>query len=221
MSSINLREKLIVSFEGIDGSGKTTVAKSIEIELIKQNYRVFYTGEPTDSPLGKSIRETILLNKVTKLSPLAQALLFTADRDYHVNNIIKNTLYDKHILILDRFIDSTLAYQGENEELVGLINRINKIAVGPFTPDITFLLDIEPVLALKRIEKADKENDNFEKLDFLTKVRERYRLIAIKNKKRIKIIDALQDKETLVKLIISDILKLIEQKISMNKRKEY
>lgn len=215
MSLNSLRDKLIVSFEGIDGSGKTTIARSVEYELIKQNYRVFYTEEPTDSPLGKAIRETILLNKVIKLSPLAQALLFTADRDYHVNNIINNALNDKDILILDRFIDSTLAYQGENEDLAKVINKINEMAVGLFIPDITFLLDIEPAMALKRIEKADKEKDNFEKLDFLTNVRERYKLIASKNKERIKIIDALQDKETLVKLIISDILKLIDQKTSM------
>lgn len=215
MSLNSLRDKLIVSFEGIDGSGKTTIARSVEYELIKQNYRVFYTEEPTDSPLGKAIRETILLNKVIKLSPLAQALLFTADRDYHVNNIINNALNDKDILILDRFIDSTLAYQGENEDLAKVINKINEMAVGLFIPDITFLLDIEPAMALKRIEKADKEKDNFEKLDFLTNVRERYKLIASKNKERIKIIDALQDKGTLVKLIISDILKLIDQKTSM------
>jgi len=222
MSSINLKDRFIVSFEGIDGSGKTTIAKRIEFELIKKNFKVFYTEEPTDSPLGKAIRDTILLNKTIKLSPFAQALLFTADRNYHVNNIIKNALEDKSIVILDRFIDSTLAYQGENEELVRLINKINEMAVGTFIPDITFLLDIEPALALERIEKTDKEKDNFEKLNFLANVRERYKLIASKNKERIKIIDASLDKETLVKLIINDILiKSSESEISMIKRKEY
>ncbi|MDD5689694.1 MAG: dTMP kinase, partial [Caldisericia bacterium] len=212
MFSSNLKEKLIISFEGIDGSGKTTIAKNIEFELNKRNFKVFYTEEPTNSQLGKAIRDLVLLNKNIKLSPFSQALLFTADRNYHVDCVIKNALEYKNIVILDRFIDSTLAYQGENEDLMNMISKINEMAVGFFMPDITFLLDLEPALALKRIEEIDKEEDNFEKLNFLTSVRERYKLIAYNNKERIKIMDASLKKENLVKFIINDILKLIDQK---------
>ena len=212
MFSSNLKEKLIISFEGIDGSGKTTIAKNIEFELNKRNFKVFYTEEPTNSQLGKAIRDLVLLNKNIKLSPFSQALLFTADRNYHVDCVIKNALEYKNIVILDRFIDSTLAYQGENEDLMNMISKINEMAVGTFIPDITFLLDLEPALALKRIEEIDKEEDNFEKLNFLTSVRERYKLIAYNNKERIKIMDASLKKENLVKFIINDILKLIDQK---------
>lgn len=208
----NLKEKLIISFEGIDGSGKTTIAKNIEFELNKRNFKVFYTEEPTNSQLGKAIRDLVLLNKNIKLSTFSQALLFTADRNYHVDCVIKNALEYKNIVILDRFIDSTLAYQGENEDLMNMISKINEMAVGFFMPDITFLLDLEPALALKRIEEIDKEEDNFEKLNFLTSVRERYKLIAYNNKERIKIMDASLKKENLVKFIINDILKLIDQK---------
>jgi len=188
MFSSNLKEKLIISFEGIDGSGKTTIAKNIEFELNKRNFKVFYTEEPTNSQLGKAIRDLVLLNKNIKLSPFSQALLFTADRNYHVDCVIKNALEYKNIVILDRFIDSTLAYQGENEDLMNMISKINEI------------------------EEIDKEEDNFEKLNFLTSVRERYKLIAYNNKERIKIMDASLKKENLVKFIINDILKLIDQK---------
>lgn len=102
----------------------------------------------------------------------------------------KNALEYKNIVILDRFIDSTLAYQGENEDLMNMISKINEMAVGFLRFDITFLLDLEPALALKRIEEIDKEEDNFfEKLNFLTSVRKDISWIAYNNKERIKIMD--------------------------------
>jgi len=209
MSLNELREGLIVSVEGIDGSGKTTIAKEIERELLKKGFRTLYTKEPTDSSLGKAIREIVLRNKSTQLPPLTQALLFNADRNYHINSIIIKALKEKKIVIIDRFIDSTLAYQGENEEFLNLITTINKIAVNSNYPDITFLLDIEPELALQRMRKIFKKNDNFEKLNILTEVRKRYLYIAERDKKRIKILDASLDIETLVKLAINVILEMI------------
>lgn len=212
MSLIKFEKKIIISFEGIDGSGKTTIAKHTEQELKKMNFPVLYTEEPTNSSIGKIIREVVLSANSVQLTPFAQALLFTADRSYHVNTVIFQAIKDKKIVILDRFIDSTLAYQGENEEILDLIAKINEVATESIQPDITFLLDIEPELALKRLKNISKKKDSFEKLDILTNVRKRYKSLAEKNRERIKILDALLEIETLVKLVINDILKMIDQK---------
>lgn len=207
-----LERGVIISFEGIDGSGKTTIAKATEEELSKIGFETLYTEEPTDSFLGEMIRKIILKNLSISLPPITQAFLFNADRNLHMSSIILEALDEKKLILMDRFTDSTLAYQGENDKLMSIIEKINDIATESVLPDITFLLDLDPKIALERIEKLSKERDKFEKLEFLKKVRFRYLAIAKKNKERIKILDATNEKKVLVKTAISNILNIVERK---------
>jgi len=209
-----LKRGIIISFEGIDGSGKTTIAKATEEELSKIGFETLYTEEPTDSFLGEMIRKIILKNLTISLSPITQAFLFNADRNFHVNSIILEALDEKKLILMDRFTDSTLAYQGENDKLMSIIEKINDIATESVLPDITFLLDLDPKIALGRIEKLSKEVDKFERLEFLEKVRFRYLAIAKKNKRRVKILDASKEKKILVETAISNILNIVERKNS-------
>lgn len=215
-----LEKSIIVSFEGIDGSGKTTIAKTANERLQKLGFETLYTEEPTKTFLGEIVREIILKNSDIQLPPITQALLFNADRNFHINNIILKAFNKKKIIIIDRFTDSTLAYQGENDKLISIIERINDIATEDITPDITFLLDVDPKIALERINKLSKEKDNFENIEFLEKVRVRYLNIAYKNKDRIKILDSLENIEILINKVINNILNIVEEKNIKIKREE-
>lgn len=179
---------MIISFEGIDGSGKSTmmerVAKYTETFLHRE---VVTTKEPS----GQC--RDILLKKENKISPMAELMLFMADRSLDVDNIIIPALKENKIVFVDRYIDSTIAYQcyGKNHDR-NLVNYLNEINVGPYKPNLTILLDCPVKMAIERIK--NKSPDRFESLDqnFFKQVRAGYLAIADEEPKRIKIIDASQ-----------------------------
>lgn len=193
---------MIISFEGIDGSGKSTmmerVAKYTETFLHKE---VVTTKEPSGQ-----CRE-ILLKKGNKISPMAELMLFMADRSLDVDNIIVPAYKANKIVFVDRYIDSTVAYQcyGKNHDK-NLVNYLNEITVGPYKPNLTILLDCPVKLALERIKI--KSPDRFESLDqdFFKQVRIGYLAIANEEPERFEIIDASQSENKVFEDII-DLLK--------------
>ena len=202
---------LFITFEGPDGSGKSSVIKYVEENLIKDGYSVTLTREPGGVDIAEQIRSVILNPANTKMDKKTEALLYAAARSQHLEERIKPALKAGITVLCDRFIDSSLAYQGYGRDLGEKgIFEINKFATDGLMPDLTIFLDIPPKLGLERIAKRDKKDrlDN-EPLQFHEKVYEGYLKIAEEHKNRIVKIDASKTKEEVCKAaydVIKDLL---------------
>lgn len=165
------KNNLFIVFEGIDGCGKSTQIKKLSKYLNSLNESNICTKEPTNSDIGGLIRTSIKKDNVQFL-PLTQLFLFSADRVEHTK-WIQNKIDDGNHVLCDRFIDSTIAYQGRTEQLEKAILDINSLAFNLIQPDIVFFIDVSVDIALQRI-KNRVETDCFENLNFLESVRQRY-----------------------------------------------
>jgi len=147
-----MKKGFFLTFEGPDGCGKSTQAKLMADYLTAQGQNVVLTREPGGTPLAEMIRELILTPTAEQLVPMAEILLYAASRAQHVERLIKPSLAEGKIVVCDRFIDSSLAYQGFGlGRDLRVIKEINRLAIGDFQPNLTFLLDIDTETALKRI----------------------------------------------------------------------
>ena len=184
-----MRAKFI-TFEGIEGSGKSTQAKKLHEYFIAQNIASILTREPGGTPASESIRAILIDEKIAKLEAKTELFLNFAARLEHVEKLIKPQLQQNKIVISDRFFDSTYAYQGSAFGLdESLIDAVKKMAIQDFAPDITFLIDVPVETAFARIVNRS-DNNRYEKLgfDFHQKVRDGFLQLAKKNP-RIKVID--------------------------------
>lgn len=183
---------LFITFEGGEGAGKTTLIAKIEESLLKLGYQVLITREPGSTVLGEKIRH-LLLDKSEEfsLAPFSELFLFLAARAQLTFEKIKPALDEKKIVLCDRYSDSSIAYQGQARQLgVEKVTALCQIATENLTPDLTFYLDIDPIMGLKRRKKSGFDRIEEEKIDFHKKVRQAFLKIAEKNKKRIQIINA-------------------------------
>jgi dTMP kinase len=187
---------LFVTFEGIDGCGKTTQISRFEAALKGKGIRVVITREPGGTSIGLAIREILLNSDNTHMAPLAELFLYAADRAQHVTEVIRPALEAGNWVICDRYYDATTVYQGvilgHKRELIELLNR--EATLGS-QPDITFLLDCPAEVGMERRARrgrGDEEKDRFERkaLDFHIKIRYGYLALANKHKDRFRIIDS-------------------------------
>ncbi|NQU18059.1 MAG: dTMP kinase [Candidatus Saganbacteria bacterium] len=191
---------MLITFEGGEGCGKSTHIKLLAKYLRSKMKKVLLTLEPGGTPFGKGLRK-ILLNDRT-VSPLAELLLFAADRAQHVEKIIKPALKKGYIVLCDRYFDSTMAYQINGRKLsAGLVKLLVEISSHDLDPDLTLLLDINVKDGLKRAEVRTKFEK--EKLAFHKRVRKGFLEIAAKNKRRVVLIDSTKS--------ISDVQKEIRE----------
>lgn len=185
---------MFITFEGPEGSGKTSVIKNVYDYLTKRGYEVILTREPGGTPIAEEIRNVILDKKNTNLDARAEALLYAASRRQHLVEKVWPALKEGKIVLCDRFLDSSLAYQGGARGIgVEEILNVNLFATEGFYPDLTFLLDIEPSLGLKRIALNKNREVNrldLEKIEFHNKVRQTFLDLAKKYEDRYVIIDA-------------------------------
>ncbi|NCA97657.1 MAG: dTMP kinase [Bacteroidia bacterium] len=185
---------MFITFEGPEGSGKTSVANEIARLLIAKGYDVLYTREPGGTPIAEEIRGIILDKKNTALDPRAEALLYAASRRQHLVEKVWPALKAGKIVICDRFLDSSLAYQGAARQIgVENVLNINLFATEGTYPDLTLLFDITPEKGLERIainKKREVNRLDLEALGFHRSVREAFLELAKKYRDRYVIIDA-------------------------------
>lgn len=187
---------LFVTFEGIEGCGKSTQINLLKEILSKKNISFSTTREPGGTAIGAKIRSILLDNNNCDIKPETELLLYAADRAQHIESVIKPALLSGEVLICDRYMDATTAYQGNARELDNeLIYSLNRIASSGLTPDITFLIDcpveIGLARAIRRSEDDAPEEMRFEReeLSFHQKVREGYLKIAESEPERVKVIN--------------------------------
>lgn len=184
-----------ITLEGIDGSGKSTQMRMLASELRLKGFDVLTTAEPGGTPLGRRLREAFLETE-ENVSPMAELLLFAADRSQHVEFLIKPSLAEGKIVISDRYADSTYVYQGAGRGFdEKIVKQAIELATGGLKPDLTLFFDLSVLKALERLNarKNDGEIQNRmdkEKTEFYERVRNAYLELAKKEKKRFRIIDA-------------------------------
>ncbi len=204
---------LFVSIEGFDGVGKTTQANLLNEYLKNEGVKSILVREPGGTSVAEKIREILIAD--SELSPITELLLFESARSDLVNKLIREKLENDFIVITDRYLDSTLAYQGYGRNIdKSIINELNKFSTENLYPDITFLLDLKVEEANKRTKKRKDTNNKDQILKFENeenifhqKIRDGFLEIAKNNKDRINIIDASLDQKEILKLIIEKVLR--------------
>ena len=190
---------LFITIEGIDGSGKTTHVERLSAVLEERGCTVIQLREPGGTDIGESIRGILLSRKNGGMTSETELLLFEAVRAQLVRDVIEPALAAGKIVLSDRFMDSTVAYQGYGRGMdLDLINRLNAFAVGSCRPDLTILLDVEPLEAAGRVHKrsvSDRMDDAG--LTFMERTRAGYLAIAEKEPQRVRVLSALPPKDEL------------------------
>ena len=184
-----MMQGLFITFEGPDGCGKTTQMKLLAEYLEKKGEEVVLTREPGGKGLGEKVRE-ILLNYDGEVSDICESFLFLADRAQNIDIIVNPAVKAGKIVLCDRHIDSTVAYQGYGRGLdIERINMLNNLATNGKKPDLTFVFDVDVETSMKRV---GKEKDRMESagIDFHNRVRQGYLELAKQEPNRIKVIDA-------------------------------
>ena len=200
-----------ITLEGIEGSGKTSSLKSITDLLDKKNISYIVTREPGGSSIGKELR-TILLDPDTEISPEVELMLMLSDRKDHVEKIILPNLEKGNWVVSDRFMDSSIAYQGGGRQLgKKLIISVAEYLNLP-QPDLTLLFDLPVEISLSRV-KARGDLDRFEKeeIEFHKRIRNTYLDLATNNSNRIKIIDSSKKIESMLNNVKQAIEKLFSE----------
>lgn len=185
---------MFISFEGIDGVGKSTQIRLAEGYLRSRGKDVVCTLEPGGTELGQEIRN-LLLHRKGDVAPRSEALLYAADRAHHVATKVRPALAEGKVVITDRYLDSSVAYQGAGRKLAAdEIRNISLWAVDGLLPDLTVLVDLDPEIAAERRKGTGQEADRLEreKIDFFQAVRDEFLKLAAAEPERFLVVDATQ-----------------------------
>lgn len=205
-----------ITFEGIDGSGKSTQLRLLVDDLRFRGFNVLKTQEPGGTPLGRRLREAFLETD-ENVSPMAELLCYAADRAQHVEFLIKPALTEGKIVISDRYADATTAYQGAGRGFdAKTIKQVIQLATGGLKPDLTLFFDLPVEAALQRTHKRDEMGELKNRLDkenseFYQRVREAYHEIIAKEPKRFRIIDASKSIEEIHAEALQILLKYLKK----------
>lgn len=195
-----MEKGIFITIEGPDGSGKTTILQMLAQNLENEGYAVVATREPGGIDIAEQIRKVILDPENTAMDPRTEALLYAAARRQHLAEKVKPALEKGKIVLCDRFVDSSLAYQGHARGLgIDEVYSINEFAIENMMPAMTLYFDVAPEIGLERINKNKGREVNrldMEKLEFHQKVREGYMILAERFSNRIVKVDASKDLET-------------------------
>jgi dTMP kinase len=194
---------LFITFEGVEGSGKTTQIRRLKRYLAQKGIACKVTREPGGCPIGEKVRKILLNPDHREMAPLSELLLYEASRVQHVKEVIKPLLKKGMIVLCDRFSDASIAYQGYGRKVdLNLVERLNRLSSQGIKPEVTFLLDCPSDVGLKRalkrnrsLKKEKEERFEREKIQFHHRVRRGYLSLAKKEPHRVKVIDTRQGEE--------------------------
>lgn len=203
-----MKKGRMIVCDGGNGAGKSTILKAIEAHLRAEGREPVMTREPGGTPIGEKIREILLSPDTPEMCDVTELILFAAARAQHVREKILPAIESGKIVVSDRFDSATVSFQHYARGLpLDLINQINNIAIDGFKPDLTIILDIDPVTGLERVSSRGEGLDRMEKqnLDFLRKAREGYLAQARDDPEHFVVIDASQSLER----VVSDVIGVI------------
>ena len=202
---------IFITFEGPDASGKTTQIRLLESHLRERGIEPVMTREPGGTSISEKIREIILDKANDEMIPMTEALLYAASRAQHVGQLIVPALQAGRVVISNRYIDSSIAYQGYARGMGDIIEKINTVATGGLKPDLTILLATDTSKMRERRRAEDEDRMDAQKAEFHAAVMNGYRKLAERESERIRIIDG----ERSIERISEDILKLVDELLAM------
>lgn len=214
-----LKKGRLISFEGLDGAGKTTQMRLLEQWLSARNVAFMRTLEPGGTPLGVEIRPLVLNRPDLAIVPLAEAFLFQADRAQHFARLVIPALQEGKLVITDRCYDASIAYQGYARGMgVELIEQLSMLATQGIQPDLTILLDLDPAQVHNRTDTDSVQNSQREERTrfdveaeaFHRRVREGFQMLALKYPARIKVVDASRTVEAIHEEIVGLVKEVLE-----------
>lgn len=209
----------LISFEGLDGAGKTTQIELLARWLEARRVPFVRTREPGGTPLGVEIRQLLLNRPELEITPLAETFLFQADRAQHFAKVVLPALEEGKLVISDRSLDASIAFQGYARRVgVDLVEQLSMLATQGHIPDLTILLDLDPSQVHLRTDtvfdksglREEQTRFDIESEDFHRRVQEGFRLLARAHPQRIKVVDASQSSEEIHK----EIIRLVEPLLS-------
>ena len=207
---------MFITFEGGEGSGKSTAIKTLADRLSKEGYEVILTREPGGTPISEQIREIILNKKNTEMDGMTEALLYAAARRQHIVEKVLPALKEGKIVFSDRFLDSSLAYQGGARGLgIDRVYELNQYATDGLLPDLTVFFELKPEVGIARIEANNQREVNrldVEKMEFHQRVHDSFMELARRFPERFLIVDAAKSP----KEVAEEAYKIIEQKLHAN-----
>ena len=216
---------LFVTFEGVEGSGKTTQIRRLKRYLTRKGISCVVTREPGGCPISEKVRKILLSPEHREMTPVTELFLYEASRAQHVRETISPFLKEGTTVLCDRFSDASIAYQGYGRRIdVDLVESLNRLSCQGIKPDITFLLDCPPDTGLKRalernrMLKQEREGRfELEKVQFHRRVRQGYLFLAKKEPSRVKVIDTRQGEEKVFKKICAIIDEIIRDRVQENR----
>lgn len=207
-------KSLFITFEGPEGAGKTTIVKMIEQYFINKKIPYLSTREPGGIRISESIREIILSPEHTEMDSRTEALLYAASRRQHLVEKVIPALEEGKVVLCDRFIDSSLAYQGVGRNLgIEEVRQINEFAIDGTMPDLTIFFDLDPSIGLKRVHEAEQREINrldLENIEFHQRVYKGYFKVIENDRERFYLVDASKSIEE----VYNQALQAIKKKIN-------
>lgn len=210
-----MKRGYFITFEGSEGAGKSIQVEILTSHLHEEGYQIVVTREPGGTRIGEQIRAITHNQDNVDLHPVAEAYLMAAARAQHVTQIIEPALESGKIVVCDRFVDSSVAYQGYGRKLgTDTVVKLNELAVNGATPDITILLNISPEIGTKRRLKSRKASDrlDLQQKDFYDRVSQGYLALAKQNPSRYVVIDAAQS----IEHVALEVWNVIKERLAHN-----
>ncbi len=205
---------LLISFEGIDGSGKSTQCKMLYHELIDRGFVVHLYREPGGTRISEKIRNILLDRENMEMSPVTEMLLYFASRNQLISEKVVPALKKGEIVLLDRFVDSTIAYQGYGRNLsLESIQKVADVAIGTVTPDLTILVDTPLETAEDRMEDRDLDRLEAENVEFKLRTKNGYLKLAEADSHRFLVLDGRDSIDTLKRTVLTRIDQLLDSSV--------